>query len=442
MGHSGDAALGFDSLEVFTPPEWPVHRDLTNRHTCAMSATSRLTPLDPVLDLAERMVTVAHLIRNATLYAVSGGDDSEVAYRRLMTLNLDTAPIDEKPIRRFVQREHLAGQSGEVREYAQPIDASVLVAVDLPLAELLDKLSELEFVFVLDRDRVVAIVTRADLQSPLVNLYVLGLLVAAEHALDQLIARYTNNDWERLLSTERFTKILTVYEDRQKTNTEVDLLACSNLDDRLAIAAQLPRVREFLGWTSHTNASNGFKVIKRVRNCLAHGDSLLAAVPDPVEALAAVTSIRSLAERAWQLVGADETLWEIYAATTLFAEIDGETVTLNGPEAAEWPWPAQEAWILTAANPMSLTTTKSQNQRNNQALAEDLRESRFVPVPALGRTGSWEERSWLVVGAPEDLILSLGRAYGQRAVYHLHAETVEVVACETGETMECTTRRE
>jgi hypothetical protein len=32
------------------------------------------------------------------------------------------------------------------------MNASVLVAADLPFADLLDKLSELEFVFVLDRD--------------------------------------------------------------------------------------------------------------------------------------------------------------------------------------------------------------------------------------------------------------------------------------------------
>lgn len=163
----------------------------------------------------------------------------------------------------------------------------------------------------------------------------------------------------------------------------------------------------------------------------------------PVGALAAVTSIRTLAERAWQLVGGRrENLWEIYAATTLSAEIDGETVTLNEPEAAEWLWPAQAAWVLTAANPMSLTTSRSQNQRNNEALAEELRESQGTPVRALGRTARWEERSWLVVGAPEHAILSLAKAYGQRAVSHLDAETVEGVACETGEVMAGTSRRE
>lgn len=391
----------------------------------------------PVLDLAERTLTVGHLVRGATLYAVAADEVCAIADRRLAALGLDTAPLDDDPPRRFVQRANLEGRSGPVSDAAEPIDAAVLIAADLPLSHLIDTLDQRDFVFVLDGDRVSAIVTRADLQNPLIALYVLGLLVGAERALDQLIVRYTNNDWQRLLSDRRLAKIQSVYEDRVKTNTQVDLLSCSNLDDRLELVAKIKPLRAALGWQSRRGAEQAAVVIKSVRNCLAHGDTVLSALPKPGAAIAAIHDIRRLAEDVWRLVYDDDNLGDIYAASILTVDLDGNTVELNGPIAGESAWPAREGWLISAANPMSVTSGDQQNARNHGLLAADLTDRGYEIHPAARENGEWREEGWLVFGAPEHDVLRLGQLYGQRAVFHLDDTCLEVVACADGQRLAC-----
>ncbi len=387
------------------------------------------SPVAVVLNLAERALTVRHLLGRAPLHSVPGDEECATAYARLCGLGLDNAILEEGPPHHFVRRSALPGRSGPAREVAEPIDTSMIVAADLPLAALIEMLALRDFVFVLDGAEVSGIVTLADLQNPIIGLYVFGLLVATERACDQLIARYTNRDWKRLVSPARLKKIQEVYNDRVATNTEIDLLACSNLDDRLTMVAGIAQLRSALGWRSKSQADKAAKEIKRVRNSLAHGDTLLSAVPDPRAAVAAIGTVRRLAETAWRLVDDDQNLWKIHLATTLHVEVGGADIELNGPDAAAWPWPGKDAWIITAANPMSLLQTDRQNEEANKLLAHDLRRVGYAPVRATGLKGSWREDSWLVTDAEEVELLRLGCRYRQRTVFHVTDTTVTVVDC-------------
>lgn len=96
----------------------------------------------------------------------------------------------------------------------------------LSLTDAVAALTHQPFLFVLGRDRVSGMVTRADLQRLPVSMVALGLIIAAEAALDVLIARFTNMQRLSLLSPKRQESIQVVFDDCRKRNAEITLLQC------------------------------------------------------------------------------------------------------------------------------------------------------------------------------------------------------------------------
>jgi hypothetical protein len=88
-----------------------------------------------------------------------------------------------------------------------------VVSGALPLTDAVAALTHQPFLFVLERDRVKGMVTRADLQRLPVSMVALGLIIAAEAALDMLIATFTNMEWVSLLTPKRQELIRGVFDD-------------------------------------------------------------------------------------------------------------------------------------------------------------------------------------------------------------------------------------
>jgi len=76
----------------------------------------------------------------------------------------DAAPIDDPEPHRIVVAQSLRPLDDPVVLQAQPLDAALLVSSDLCLADGIIRLKRQQFYFVLHRDQLQAIVTRADLQ--------------------------------------------------------------------------------------------------------------------------------------------------------------------------------------------------------------------------------------------------------------------------------------
>lgn len=389
---------------------------------------SRRDPLGALIDLADKTITVADLVRGQLLYRVAPDGQADRIAVHLERLGLDVAPLDEIPITRYVDRSWLRLHDGTPVEVARAIDPSILVAANLPLSEVIGVLRDSAVLFIFDRHEITAILTRADLQAPAVALYALGMITAAEAALDELIARYSNNDWAPLLPGERMAKVREVFAVRQAHNTEIDLIHCLNLDDRLTLVEKLDGLSADLGFKSGRMFCAWTRPVKRLRDTLAHGDSLLAAQPDPIAAIDLLTAIRTFAETSWKLVHDRESLFDRFAATTITATLDDRGIELAGPSAVDWPFDAAAAWVITACNPMGRPQPASQNDQADVALRADLISSGHTPIRSAGRTGSWHEKGFLLLGADEEIVLRLARFYAQSSVFQLTADTIEVIS--------------
>jgi CBS domain-containing protein len=255
-----------------------------------------------VLSLFEEALTVTDLVRHQQLFTVDANEDAAEAYRELAEHDFDQAPVRDVPIRRYVLRERLKGEPGPVARFAEPIPTALRVPESASLLDALVRLREHEYLFATHREHVTGVVARADLGQPAVSLLVLGLVTGLEEAFDGIIEATFGDRWIAELSEDRAAEIRNVFEERRRYNAEISLLRALNLDGRLRLIrkTQIPRG---LGFESNTGFRKWESRLKRVRDCVAHGDGLLGAIPDPEEALEVLHELRAVADAAVALGG-------------------------------------------------------------------------------------------------------------------------------------------
>jgi hypothetical protein len=260
------------------------------------------TVLSSVLSLFEDGLTVADLVRHQQVFTLDGQTDAASAYDALNRLGFDQAPLRDAPIRRFVRRHSLSHARGSVDELSEDILPELRISETESMLEAFERLRDREFLFATHREHVTGLITRSDLGQPSVVLLGLGLITAIEQALDEIIAEVHGDFWMNKLSASRAARVSKVYAERRRHNAELSALRALNLDDRLSLVGSAKGMPEALGFPSKTAFRTWGEHLKRIRNCLAHGDGLLGAVPVPEDALKELHHIREFALRAVDIV--------------------------------------------------------------------------------------------------------------------------------------------
>lgn len=241
-----------------------------------------------VLDLAERHVQTA-----------DAHWSSERTLKWLERNEFDAAPLRKIRPYRFIDKS-LELDSQPVGEHSQPMDSSVLVSGDLGLAEAVLRLKEHPYYFVLQGESLSGIVTRADLQRPAVSMVLFSMILAAESATNLIIDMRLGESWPQYLNSDSLDRAQQSFEKRRHTSTEVTLLQCLMLRDRLDLLEKCPGVED-LGFLSKTQYRKWKEKVTGVRNSLAHGGTLLHAQPDPVSAIDVFADIRSFMQETWDI---------------------------------------------------------------------------------------------------------------------------------------------
>lgn len=262
-------------------------------------------PLRAILRIAETSLRAGDLATR-DLWRADPSWSCVEAHARMAALDFDVAPLDEEPLQRYVLRSDLAEALGApeepVERRAHPTDATHLVTSDLGLAEALDLLRDRSFLFVMEGGGVAGIITPSDLQRVPVSM-VVSIILAAEVGMDELIRRWHGEEgWLRYLSEERRRRLEERYQALVRASLEITRLELLMLEDRLRLVGRIGDHRVVLGFSSRERFERWAERLKRVRDALAHGRTLLDVEHDPKEALELVHEIRSFAERVWDLV--------------------------------------------------------------------------------------------------------------------------------------------
>ena len=251
-----------------------------------------------ILAVAETGINVGDLA-TMSLWTVPTKSFSRDVRAAMVEHDYDAAPLADDGIWRYVTLDQLDG-GGVVEEAAIPIRADDIVHESVGLVTALEALAAKPFLFVL-RDRGVhGILTRSDVQSAPATLAALGLVLAFEEGLKNVIRSVAAGTWVSKLLTPRIQYAEKILESRRRHNAEIDLLECVQFADLFDIASKEPLVQR------STSLSEGeFTALKArivpARDSMAHGGSLLSANPDPERAIALFMEIRLLAERMWSI---------------------------------------------------------------------------------------------------------------------------------------------
>lgn len=341
----------------------------------------------------------------------------------------DVAGVAEDPLSRYVVRVELERHRGFARGASHPILGSQCVESSLPLADVLDRLADAEFIFVLDRGRVSSIVSRADLSSLVVSTALLAHLAQIEQGLRRLLAPHIAGNVDDFIDGKRLSVLREDFERLAAQNIELTLLDCMYFSDWLRVLFQVPEVRQALAIGSSSRERRSLQGLSQLRNDLAHGRGLLhgRSAADALRLAKRVVGFSDTVGRSTDLL---DGVWDRLAAS-VFRPIAWGRRPLTGAGARSWENAGSCLYVLSAWNLSDSPSDPRTNELATQRLAELIARSggtaRRVTTTPPGRRRP--EVSLLIDGLDRHRVCELGRLVGQRAAFELTDQEVVVLRC-------------
>ncbi|MCM7590673.1 CBS domain-containing protein [Enterobacter chuandaensis] len=201
-------------------------------------------------------------------------DDASDAHYALTQRDFDiTAVVSENgEIIGQVEREKL--KQGKVYNYISGIEETSCIDEKTSLVELLEILKDDFFKYVTSDGKIVAIITRADLNKPLPRTYFFGIISLIEMHLNFWITYYfPNNQWGKYVNSERMEGAKTIFEARKGLNDSISLLDCIQFCDKKSILRNNSEFLSIFEFSSKSKFDRYMKFIEKIRNEIAHSQN-------------------------------------------------------------------------------------------------------------------------------------------------------------------------
>jgi hypothetical protein len=190
------------------------------------------------------------------------------------------------------RRRHVAGlrQSGRVQgyvrdnelgdaaaqEYMRPFKKGQVVDGEASLADVVHVLTRHDFCFVRVLDDIVGVISRGEMQKPVVRMWLFGFITAIEMALrDRALRRWPDDGWAGLMTPSRLHKAEALRDERLRRGQECELLDCIQLSDLARILLGVAEERQAYGFESAAAAKRVVKEMESLRNNLAHAQDIV-----------------------------------------------------------------------------------------------------------------------------------------------------------------------
>ena len=280
-------------IEVLTEGE-PV---LYNRAKKELSRCAEKLGLEPppgsMLDLEESLPTASsgfsqrriQRLFNETftakdiaepLLSFDGNSQASTTRKKMTELDIQVAGIrDNGRVVGYVWRNDLKGQSSCT--HARQFGRDQLVYGDASLSDVILVLTRYEHCFISVLDAVAGVVTKAELESPIIRMWLFGMITMLEMAFATRIReQWPNDSWADLCSANRLRKAEELYSERRRLNQHTDLVDCLQLGDKAQVLINDADYMSKFDISSKGQADKLIKSISSLRNNLAHGQSIIA----------------------------------------------------------------------------------------------------------------------------------------------------------------------
>jgi hypothetical protein len=220
-------------------------------------------PLTSLVSLFEGSIRVEHLMEELVCVDVA---DLARAHEKMDELQIDVVGVREHSV--------IAGYICRGAQEWAHFRAAELVADSASLRDTLPILRERERLFVLKRNEVRWIITRADLQKAPFRLFCFGIVTLLEIRLLDLVRETYGDGFRDHLTADRLEACERTHRGRAARREQMDLIDCLQLADKRELVTRHDGLRERLGFTSKRSAEAMLKQAERLRDQLAHGQEL------------------------------------------------------------------------------------------------------------------------------------------------------------------------
>lgn len=220
-------------------------------------------------------------------------DEMRTELERLDFTVAGVREIEGGPVIGFVESADLT--HGEVRNHLHGLSEVTIIPRGSDITTLLAILKYAPFVFVEGEFGVDAILTLADINKPMVRVYVFGLISLLEMHLSFWVAHnYADGEWQQALSEARLEFAEEVRRKRAALGQDLLLIQCLQICDKRTLVSRSIEIRDQLGLGSKTSCERFLRKVEALRDTLAHSQYDLAPNDDWNELLLLVEAIKSV----------------------------------------------------------------------------------------------------------------------------------------------------
>jgi hypothetical protein len=147
---------------------------------------------------------------------------------------------------------------------------------DASLSEVIHVLTRHNHCFVSLLGSVAGIITRSDIQKPIVRMWLFGIITLIEmNFVEKIRFKWPDESWVSLITKSRLKKAEKLLEERRRRKQHCDLLDCLQFSDKARIIIEDPDELEELGFKSKRIAKQLSKELESLRNNLAHSQDIV-----------------------------------------------------------------------------------------------------------------------------------------------------------------------
>jgi len=195
--------------------------------------------------------------------------DTEELLNDLNALDFDVVGVIDhnENIIGFIRREKLS--TGSVSEF-ELFNLNIVLTDSTPLHKLIQLLSKNSFLFVMHGNAVNGIITIADINKPIVRLYLFSAISLLEMHMNFWINEfYKSESWKSILKHDQLDEATQQFDSRRHNNSTLSLLMCLQFSAKREI---LCSSKEFLKDFNFSviGFNRLFKRAEKIRNQLAH----------------------------------------------------------------------------------------------------------------------------------------------------------------------------
>lgn len=165
-----------------------------------------------------------------------------------------------------------------IEECFSNFDYNEIIAESTPLSELFTILENRDLAFILKGNEIAGIVTRADLNKPVVRIYLFGLISLFEMNINFWIKHFFKEEtWKDILKKERINAAEKLLEIRRGENLDLELLECLQFCDKRDILRKSNDFIEKFQFASKPKFEKLLRRVEAIRNELAHSQNSIIA---------------------------------------------------------------------------------------------------------------------------------------------------------------------